>query len=970
MMYVRSRIKCITSFSNTNSEVNISANRGRDDTTLCSKAEGLVVEGTESTGQTTFVDEACARVDVATNISNFHVSDSFVSAAEFFTRPVLLKTGTLPTTRTQIDKYNVLVRDIWALWGSGGTGRVANAALARFRPVFTLQIGTTPFAQGLLCLSFNPAWNAGFDRQGRSALATNLPHVLLDVASQTTVVLRMPFLWYNDAIRVDNANNFGTVSINAVLPVSAGSATTPQYKLYFHLEDLVLSGVRPAAFTAVTLQAGSEERVAEGPISGPLRKAGDVMTALGQFSSLRPYAKPLEWFTRSAAKTAFSMGFSKPVIQDPPKAVVQVGHYNQFNVDMPFVGPTLGPFNSNAVRADPTLACSDVDEMDLKYVTSQFGQLAVGSIATTDAHATTLWWTNITPACYYFIETATTRKANKAITLNANLTATAGVLPTHLGYWAQYFRLWRGTTKFRFTFAKTKMHGGRVMVEFVPYGSCDCVKGAVSSGTIMQPTGYTKLFDLRDGNTFEFEVPYISDVPWSATLPGTSLQTSIGTISLRVMDPLVTSSVTSNTVPFLVEVAAGPDFELGMYYKPFWTTRGVTTVVEQSGGSDGYSHDICQVTLGEKFNSVKQLMMMPIQNGISYTSTAKLFGLRPWWYRSDAAESLDGQQPCPASLIAECYAFCRGKTYYHAMCSDVPDLELSVIPKSQTGSLSRMEFPQLNSMKGQLGFVMPHYPTGPRFSPYAWRKLALTKAAPNWQPSMLFGGADNSTIPEPTTYAELEVGIPGSSTGGTFILSHAAADDAAVGMYLGPLPCTYSGAAPPGPSLLDTVVEEHSGGSNPSIDYGPVVTKPELSPAPVEAPRLISLSQPLITGTLYKIGMYRVAYGPFTSEPVTTAMLVSGVWPDSQIFFRPFLSPSTGQWYAVAYVKIYFCDTWSAATTPIPIVTDIMVADYELRKAYNDSTLPTILDTYFPATALFTTVDNVIPPTTEPNPPG
>lgn len=979
MMYVCSRIKCITSFSNTNSEVTISATRGRDDTTLCSKAEGLVVEGTESTGQTTFVDEACARVDVASNISNFHVSDSFVSAAEFFTRPVLLKTGTLPTTRAQIDKYNISVASIWALWGAGGTGRVANAALCRFRPVFTLQIGTTPFAQGLLCLSYNPAFAYGYDRQSKSALCTNIPHVLLDVASQTTVVLRMPFLWFNDAIRVDNTANFGTVSINSVLPVSAGSGTVPQYKLYMHLEDLTLSGVRPAGFTAVTLQAGGEEVAAEGPISGPIRKAGGVVKALGEFSSLRPFAKPLSWFSDSVAKTAFSMGFSKPTVQTPPSTMIQMGHVNHFNVDMPSVLPTLGPFNSNSVKADPTLASTDVDEMDLKFLTSQYGQVAVGSISTTDAHGALLWWTNITPSCYYFQSTSVSKKANKPITTAGVLSATAGVLPTHLSYWSGFFRYWRGSTRFRFTFAKTKMHGGRVMVEFVPYGSPDAAKGATSSGNPMQPTGYTKLFDLRDGNTFEFDVPFISDVPWCTTLPTSAGITSIGTISIRVMDPLVSSTVTSTTVPFLVEVCGGKDFEFASLQHAFWTSRGVTTVVEQSGGSDGYDSSIAEVTVGERFTSVKQLMMIPTWNNYTFDATHTKISLRPWWYQNDGAlEADDPVQSSMSAMIAGCYAFARGKSAYWVHYPDVPDLDFTLSRNSATGLTSRIAFPSVVSMKGQGGCVFPHYPSGPRFSPYAWRKKILnttqTEAMANFDGTAYITNTDNTSIPEPYIWCALTVSLPPSLTSARGAIYYAAADDAALGMYLGPLPCTYSGAQPLPPALaadVPEVVEEQSGDDDPGLlppgaEYAPVVTQPELRPIPYEAPRLISLSQPLITGTLYKVGMYRVAYGPLPAQPVTTVMLVTGVWPDSQIFFRPFLSPSTGEWYAVAYVKIFFCDNWSTATTPIPIVTDIMTGDYTLRKAYNDSTLPTILDTYFPATALFTLVDNVVPPSVEP----
>jgi hypothetical protein len=961
-------------FTKTTDEVVTSAQEGRDTANLCSAAQGLEIHGTESTGQTTFQAEACARVDVASNFSTFNSADSFVSASEFFTRPVLLKTGTLPTTRTQIDKYNVSVANLWALWGAGGTGRVANAALCRFRPVFTLQIGTTPFAQGLLCLSFNPAFAYGYDRQAKSALCTNIPHVLLDVASQTTVVLRMPFLWFNDAIRVDNTANFGTVSINAVLPVSAGSGTVPQYKLYMHLEDLTLSGVRPAAYSATVLQAGGEEVAAEGPISGPVRKAGGVVKALGEFSSLRPFTRPLAWFTDSVSKTAFSMGFSKPTVQTPPSAMVQMAHVNHFNVDVPSILPTLGPFNANSVKADPTLASTEVDEMDLKFLTSQYGQLAVGSISTTDAHGALLWWTNITPACYYFQATSVSKKANKPITTAGLLTATAGVLPTHLAYWSGFFRYWRGGTRFRFTFAKTKMHGGRVMVEFVPYGSPDAAKGATSTGNPMQPTGYTKLFDLRDGNTFEFDVPFISDVPWCTTLPTNVGITSIGTISIRVMDPLVSSTVTSTSVPFLVEVCGDKDFEFASLQNAFWTSRGVMTVVEQSGGSDGYNSSIAEVTVGERFTSVKQLMMIPVWNNYTFDATHTRISLRPWWYQNDgAAEADDKFQSSMSAMIAGCYAFARGKSAYWVQFSDLPDLDFTLRRNTAISLASRITFPPVVSMKGQGGCVFPHYPSGPRFSPYAWRKQLLnttqTEGMANFDNSAYTSNTDNTSIPEPYVWCTLTMTLPSTITQATGAIFSAAADDAVLGMYLGPLPCTYSGAQVL-PLVLAAdeldVLEEQSGDDDnmllpPIAEVPPSIVKPEFRPLPFNAPRVISLSQPVVTGTGYKIQMYRVAYGPLPAQPTTTALLVQTITPDSQIFFRSFLSPSTGEWYAVAYVKVFFCDNYVPATSPLPMVSNIMEGDYTLKKALTDPVTAATLEPYFPATADFLLLDFTVP---------
>ena len=150
----------------------------------------------------------------------------------------------------------------------------------------------------------------------------------------------------------------------------------------------------------------------------------------------------------------------------------------------------------------------------------------------------------------------------------------------------------------------------------------------ISSG-LVQPFQYSTIFDLKDDSVFEFEVPYICARPFMSTL-GTT-----GGVTLTVVDPLLVTGETSSEVAFLVEVCAGRDFQLadfiGSGLGPCSTTAGATSmVVYQSGLAD---EGVEVYTSGERFNSVKQLAMIPYSTATSFPGAASyITALPPFYY--------------------------------------------------------------------------------------------------------------------------------------------------------------------------------------------------------------------------------------------------------------------------------------------------------------------------------------------------
>jgi hypothetical protein len=75
-----------------------------------------------------------------------------------------------------------------------GEARLLGVHGVRFTLVFTLQVASTPFHQGLLVSSFQYDPTGSFDRSLILPAVTNLPHVRLDLAENTMSQLKVPFV--------------------------------------------------------------------------------------------------------------------------------------------------------------------------------------------------------------------------------------------------------------------------------------------------------------------------------------------------------------------------------------------------------------------------------------------------------------------------------------------------------------------------------------------------------------------------------------------------------------------------------------------------------------------------------------------------------------------------------------------------------------------------------------------------------
>lgn len=675
---------------------------------------GLQVEGSEVLGLAKFADEA-----VASTIA-FKGSDrpagvlpdnAYQDVKEFFARPRLVTKLTASTSKSGL--YSQDVVNPLGFWPAVAQNRLNGILGFRATIKFTLTLAATPFQQGMVTTAFQYGTSSTSVSNPRTqfvALNTNLPHVRLNFNEHTMSTLEVPYVSAFDFIEVANptatgGDNFlypyGAISVAQQLPYATlASSTAPIMSLYVSLHDMELYGAVPVVLNAVIPQSGvtimnKESKNTKGSTSKNLRRVSRVAGTVSKIAGYTgiPFvggaASTVSWLAEKASGLASAFGYSKPIIEDQV-CVNQMNVYGQdSHIDQPDPSQLVSPFQSNRIALDGVNGVTDVDEMSFPFIFSSYNQAFQGTLTTADVDGTFIYATRLCPTNFWFRTNASRPGGNLALPASATA-VTNGILPTTLCYVSQMFRYWRGGIRFRFTFAKTNFHAGRLIASFVPgandtgiesVGNTFCPLPEVINGGI-QPFTTSTIFDLKDGNVFDFDVPFVCARNWLSTLG------SSGGVSLGVLDQLRTTGETSTTITFLVEVCGADDFEVSNFIgSSMAPANGVGTIVVYQSGLDlddtpnvasgDTALEISQYTVGEKITSLKELIQLPTVFD-NYQATTVTSGtvtqtqLPNWSY----GPQITSVNPLPTTtqavfstavgnVVASMYGFMSGGTTYH-----------------------------------------------------------------------------------------------------------------------------------------------------------------------------------------------------------------------------------------------------------------------------------------------------------------
>jgi hypothetical protein len=785
----------------------------------------LTVSGEAApTGVTEFVQEACVATEV---LGSFYKGSRMVvpqrdiqDITEYFSRPRLVARGSLPFVRSIVTRGDVNFNTITAAFPQWAN-RLSGVYGIRFSLNMRLQIAATAFHQGVLSLGWQYNTNFSdvgvFPRYNNVAACTNLPHVRLDMSETTMVELKIPFMFQTEFLPVSTTPaypnySYGAWSIASILnTLSVVGMAAPTYELYWFLTDVELFGADNNATTNITLQGGKmaatneqkDAHVFSDVLSGTSKAVSFVGRNIPMLSSI---ASTTSWALDTAAGLAKYFGYSRPILTDPVVRMTRSTYVGEGNVDVPASGFVLGPMQSNTLATDSNFSGTDIDEMSLSYVLQQWSQICVGNISTGDIHTTVVYATNVSPSSFWFRNPP----SNPYCNIPPPTASTAGnnsFLPSHLFYWSQFFRSWRGRIIFRFTFAKTKFHGGRYMISYNPSETNQLIPTTLTGfgpevlSSLVQPYGHSQIADLKDGNVFEFVVPYEPTQPFMAWGANT------GTLSLTCIDPLQSASSVTQVVPFLVEVKADADFELANFKGGSYYPIPSGTIRQQSGKVVSITKEPNQYTMGERITSAKQLIAMPHYTSATITGLTRTvqFGF-PWWYY----RPIDGTVPLPTASselfagsgrtggsIATCYVWARGSTDFHVypLLTDNFSIFAQYHPSDgvSQNAVNQTTYPASGYSSNPKVIATNGQPLHVRVPSFQTTLRIPTWALAGWQWIFDLGVPARFTLPV-GPFSNTLLGFPrflvnnGTSTATTVYASTAAGDDAGLAHYMGPCP--------------------------------------------------------------------------------------------------------------------------------------------------------------------------------------
>jgi hypothetical protein len=498
---------------------------------------------------------------------------------------------------------------------------------------------------------------------------TQLPHVEIDLSTQTTATFEFPYNCLYSHVPVNATDYSTTHSIGRIFIVpyvpliaTAGSTTAP-FDLFVSFKNVDLAAPcypQSGKFRAKTNTESEQKAAGVGPVSGIAKGVGVLANTIGDLvPTLTSLTAPVSWACDIIAGVAKVFGWSNPVNLEHSQRVTETKLAYATNCDNIDNSLPLSLYSSNQVEVVPGFAGNDIDEMAIDYIKSKPAFIYKGAWPTSAAADTSLWSTDVDPSIFY------TTFASGSNTV---------ICHTPVSFLSQFFQLYRGGMRFTFKLVKTEFHSGRLLLSFNP----NAFSGAGVSTTNAQSV-YThrQIIDVREGLTFDFIVPYVALAPYK-NLNGN--YTNIGRLDLRVLNPLVAPSTVSATISFIIEAAGAPDLEFAVpathnmqqtiVYNPqsasFVPKKDADSIVTSIIGNATLIHDqhySARACIGEKVVSMLSFLKKDDQFPTTFPSQQFIVfdpHSVPIWKTTATAVTRSDIVNDNLSLLSSCYLYNRG----------------------------------------------------------------------------------------------------------------------------------------------------------------------------------------------------------------------------------------------------------------------------------------------------------------------
>jgi hypothetical protein len=600
----------------------------------------------------------------------------YESILDFLAKPVVILNTDWSTASLQGD----------SIWSSLATALLSNTYWSNklqgfqyFRGTLHIkvQINPNPFQQGALILSFIPLSNDVSTADG-SVLSlhtsnlsglTQLPHTTLlckDTVTELSIPYISPYEFWDRGD--DSVGSWGKVMLNVLSPLVTGAAgeTTVGLTIYGWFTDVELAGpMVPQSMAASKLAKRRKKKPMENipgqPISFALSKTAQLAKDLTAIPMLAPITGPAQWVLNAASGLASSFGWSKPSENSSTTIVATVGNRYSATSDGVDIAVPLGLSATNEITMTDKLSVYDQDEMSINFLKKVYGYVGSISLSTADATGTRKTFgpfDAVSPSnmCGQYTKTV----APKTVTYNQG---------PPIYFLSRFFRLWRGSIKFKLKFIKTNFHSGRIMLTYTPRQGVVTVPTAATSVIALR-----EIIDLRDLDEYEVEIPYLLPKPYQDIYdPGATNVNSMGTLALTIINELRAPETCSQTIQILVYASGGDDFEFALPYDAPLVFSPEMELNEEETISDHVIADFGrpaplmrydEMCIGESVKSMKQLLNRYTRAGTKVAPASASPSFYPWNIgktKVDATGLIQGEGPRDVfAAISGMYAMYRG----------------------------------------------------------------------------------------------------------------------------------------------------------------------------------------------------------------------------------------------------------------------------------------------------------------------
>ncbi|TKV25281.1 hypothetical protein FCN23_09370, partial [Campylobacter jejuni] len=566
-------------------------------------------QATDTTQQiTTFENDSSivnqdvpAPAPLGLKLRSMHTDDAQHSIVSFLKRPMILRefswSSSLTRGKDVFDPINVPLDMLVRQFKDKLNGFMTFRATA----VITVQFQTQPFQAGRFIMSAIPVPSLVGKRtkiiENRISNLTLLNHVQADIAKQTEVTLRVPYV--SPLIAYDLVQgqfNWAKVVGKVYSRVSSVGTTDVEGIVYVHFEDIQLGAPTsmPILSNLVSLEAQSgdptptastlpkkipyepealtdiRQRAQEVGVtsSNTSRITGGLRTInknIGEYLSFtKPVTNALDKYLLGPINDFLGpifnvFGFSKPLIEGDNRLLRPSTLFSTFHgKDRALTLATSEDINAPFI---PHLNGTGMDEMSFDYLKK------------IPHFIDYFYYSSVTPknSIIYSAFVRPTYRCIEDLKITVGEATKILAQPTHLAYITQPFLYWTGSLVYTFKFVKTDYHSGRVEISYHPnsnpFSSSRKLKDSVDIDQ-----AYRYICDLRDKSEVSLRIPYMGATPFKKNTHALSMPSDIdntdvifncGAIVVRALTPLKSSSaVVSNSIEVLVEYNAGNDFQV------------------------------------------------------------------------------------------------------------------------------------------------------------------------------------------------------------------------------------------------------------------------------------------------------------------------------------------------------------------------------------------------------------------------